>query len=285
MEFIEAPSYRARKPSDESRCAAPRRSAEGALAIDAAVPYLERALPAHESPAVVDTASPRILPPCAAQHSVRWTADAVLNPQPYFLGIPLPRALGSAVAERRLSFLAGRYCARQAMRRCRPASAETIIAVGKGQAPVWPDGVVGSITHDGQFVSAAVASRDEAAALGIDTESLLTREAADEILPSVARPEELQVVEKAGLERAVALTLIFSAKESLFKCLYPSVGRYFDYLDVAVVAVQLPEHRAELELLAPLKPSLSPGRRFGASFEIGDDHVHTGCFVPANDTL
>ncbi|MBF4190154.1 4'-phosphopantetheinyl transferase superfamily protein, partial [Serratia ureilytica] len=68
------------------------------------------------------------------------------------------------------------------------------------------------------------------------------------------------------------LTLTFSAKESLFKALYPQVRRYFDFLDARMVAVDAQRQTFELALLTTLTPHCCAGRRFArAVWREGDD--------------
>ncbi|MGL6523541.1 4'-phosphopantetheinyl transferase superfamily protein, partial [Aeromonas dhakensis] len=83
------------------------------------------------------------------------------------------------------------------------------------------------------------------------TEQTLTLELVDSLTPTLP----------AGwrCSRAEALTLIFSAKESLFKALYPRVGRYFDFLDARWLAMT--EQTLTLELVDSLTPTLPAGWR------------------------
>ncbi|SUI55146.1 Uncharacterised protein [Serratia marcescens] len=54
------------------------------------------------------------------------------------------------------------------------------------------------------------------------------------------------------------LTLTFSAKESLFKALYPQVRCYFDFLDARMVAVDTQRQTFVLALLKTLTPNCPP---------------------------
>jgi 4'-phosphopantetheinyl transferase EntD len=75
-------------------------------------------------------------------------------------------AVASALPGRRAEFVTGRVLARQALAALgiRPAS----IPVARSGAPVWPPGVVGSITHCVGLRACAVGRRDEHAGIGID---------------------------------------------------------------------------------------------------------------------
>lgn len=66
--------------------------------------------------------------------------------------------------------------------------------------------------------------------LGIDLEKKLSKECVIEIKSSIISLDEENLILKSKLSFEDAFTLIFSAKESLFKALYPSVRAYFDFL-------------------------------------------------------
>ena len=77
----------------------------------------------------------------------------------------LPQALRHAIQKRQREFLAGRWCAEQALQRL--AAGSTHVAMAEDRAPIWPNGVVGSITHSGNFAAAAVAWAADIAGLGV----------------------------------------------------------------------------------------------------------------------
>lgn len=64
------------------------------------------------------------------------------------------------------------------------------------------------------------------------------------------------------------LTLAFSAKESLFKTLYPQVRCYFDFLDARMTAVDVQRQTFVLELLKTLTPHCPADRRFSGRFGV-----------------
>jgi 4'-phosphopantetheinyl transferase EntD len=122
-------------------------------------------------------------------------------------------AVVRAVAKRRREFAFGRACARAAL------GANVSIAVGPGGAPIWPVGVSGSITHTDDYAAAAVT---RAGYIGIDVESLARIAEIENLASRVALPSE----------RAVPVGVVFSAKESVYKCLYPTAGRFLEFADV-----------------------------------------------------
>ncbi len=134
------------------------------------------------------------------------------------------------MSPRRLSsFRHGRHCARLAMRGIgEPFRA---IPMGKNREPIWPQDLVGSITHSGSSAAAVVAKKHLLAGLGIDLETRGTLR--DEIRDLICLPEELTML-KASKHSAVDARVIFSAKESIYKCLWPQLGRYIDFKDVQI---------------------------------------------------
>jgi len=191
-----------------------------------------------------------------------------------FAGIALPAELERAVAKRRLEFLAGRSCAREAIARLLGRPFESSIAVGVDRAPQWPEGVVGAITHTHGFAAAAVAGTGDARGLGLDTEPILSPEAMEAVATQATVPGELDALAAVGLPAAHLLTVVYSAKESLFKCLYPRVGHYFDFRDARIVEVSESFRSFAAELRTPLG-ELAAGTRLGGTFAIGDGLVHT----------
>ena len=60
-----------------------------------------------------------------------------------------------AVEKRRREFSAGRTCARQALREL--GCADAPIVHNQNGAPLWPPGIVGSITHSNTYAAAVAA--------------------------------------------------------------------------------------------------------------------------------
>ncbi|MGO4684078.1 4'-phosphopantetheinyl transferase family protein [Hyphomicrobium sp. 2TAF46] len=137
-----------------------------------------------------------------------------------------------AVPRRRLEFAKGRDCARKAMASLGHANAS--LPRGPDRMPVWPDDLVGSITHTGTWTAAAAARRDQGfLAIGIDLEP--ADELAFDLWDWVCTPaerESLAVV--CGVTPGVAAHLIFCMKEAAFKCQYPISGAMLEFADLAV---------------------------------------------------
>ena len=138
-----------------------------------------------------------------------------------------------AVPQRAQEFAAGRLCARRALAAL--GIAGFAIKSAADRQPIWPDGVVGSITHTAGFCAAAVAERRCADALGLDSE--VVGDVPVDIWPRICLPTELAWVGSLpASEQAAAITLIFSSKEAFYKCQYAVVGERLDFNDVRVEA-------------------------------------------------
>lgn len=138
------------------------------------------------------------------------------------------RALVTAVAPGRFrDFVLGRRCARLAIEGLGRTPAP--ILVGERRQPLWPEGVVGAITHTEGYVAAAVARAGEVASVGIDAE-------ADERLPDgverrIVRPDEQRLLALDDVGVAAVDRLIFSAKEAVYKAWFPLTGEWLGFLD------------------------------------------------------
>lgn len=103
------------------------------------------------------------------------------------------------------------------------------LLTGPSRAPIWPRGLIGSITHCEKYCAAAVAETKDLVAIGIDAEPW--REFPLDIRAHIATEQEyaLSDLDKADPR---SLAVLFSAKESVFKALNPATGLFFDFLSI-----------------------------------------------------
>jgi enterobactin synthetase component D len=165
------------------------------------------------------------------RYDVRAYHDALFSR----LGVDFPPTLERAVAKRRAEYLAGRHAARSALRAlgCVPSQ----VTATEDRAPLWPHGVIGSISHTSDLAMCSVALRTHLFALGIDTEKEIAPDMAREIAASIIGPAEQRYLGCLPLTLEHGVTLALSAKESLYKALYPHVGRFFDFSAAQLIEV------------------------------------------------
>lgn len=146
--------------------------------------------------------------------------------------LPEEMAFVSGAADvRRREFVAGRLASHSLLRRLnckiRP------ILVGRGRAPVFPSGIVGSISHLEDDCRVVMARDTAIASLGLDLVYAQPLEQAS-WATVLTRTERARLEGLAPADRGMAAILTFSAKESVYKCLYPLSGRWLDFQDVEI---------------------------------------------------
>lgn len=165
------------------------------------------------------------------------------------LMLDLPVSIKGAVAKRQVEYLAGRFLGRLAMQQSGMFDSEVPqVGIGLLRAPTWPERVTGSITHH-QYRACAVVLKQPLCAdnfVGVDTELWLTTQQALEIGKSIHTAEELQILVNAGFTTSQATSLLFSAKEALFKAICPFVGEYFGFEAVELKACSVIEDTAAI---------------------------------------
>ena len=190
--------------------------------------------------------------------------------------IAIPAELKNAVPSRRVDFAAGRYCAREALRVCSPASSQEVIAIGAQREPCWPAEVVGGIAHTRGYALAAVARAARWRGIGVDVERWLDDGAGARIGARIATDDELRtLVAQTGWTLAETLTAVFSAKETIYKCLFPEVKRYFGFSDAWVDAIDVGDGSFHARLSVTLTDDLPAGMALHGRFERHDEVVIT----------
>ncbi|VVN08791.1 hypothetical protein PS664_03692 [Pseudomonas fluorescens] len=187
-------------------------------------------------------------------------------------GVECPPAVARAVTRRQAEYLAGRCLSRRlwAERGQRPLQ----LGSGEHRQPLWPQAWVGSISHTSDIALSCLARSSEISLLGVDVEHWMTPEVARQISATVVDSREARYLETLGPFEHL-LTLVFSAKESLFKALYPQVGRYFGFEAARVVAIQWAAGLLILRVTQDLSPSVRAGMLFECFFQPGAGVVFT----------
>ena len=122
--------------------------------------------------------------------------------------------MAKAGQKRRRDFALGRACARSALSKL----GQDGVAIGRDQngAPLWPEGVAGSITHTTGYAAALVARLGQISGIGVDAERI--GGVTQNLWPRLFDAEECDYL--IGLEaedQKRAAALFFSAKEASHK--------------------------------------------------------------------
>lgn len=141
--------------------------------------------------------------------------------------LTLPPARRNAVAKRRSEFFAGRYLAKQALQE--KGSADLEVGADEKGCPLWPHGFRGSITHTNNYAACVIAQDQHLSALGIDIQDWMDEAAAEKLAPRILDQAEQRLLHQQHCSASFGVSLCFSAKESIFKALYPYIGHHFGY--------------------------------------------------------
>lgn len=154
--------------------------------------------------------------------------------------IEMPASVARSVPRRQAEFLAGRICA-QSILKIHGHTNHTV-SIGAYREPIWPEGIVGSITHTGRHAAAAICSdTNSVRGIGIDIEPIIGPDKLDDVRTLIISPEELNYLDSRAhaADSAYLLTLCFSAKECFFKAAFASVNDYFGFEAVEIIDIDL----------------------------------------------
>lgn len=234
------------------------------------------------------------LPPCCPTLTTHWPlpqalAHVVLVSSPFDPKkladgdfqrclIEPPASIQRSVAKRQAEFLAGRLCAREAMRLL--DGRRHVPLIGDDRAPVWPQDLCGSITHSTGWAAAIVTSKQHWRGLGMDVEQVMSSERASRLAGEILTADEMQRMAD-GPEHQVALrvTLTFSLKEALFKALYPIMLKRF-YFEHAELLEWSDTGHARLRLKIDLSEEWHSGKVLDAQFSVQDGQLLSLVSIP-----
>lgn len=184
-----------------------------------------------------------------------------------------PRAL----EKRRREFYLGRAAAHAALRRLLGTTPPPVLKGARGE-PLWPERVVGAITHTVDIGVAAVGRTEHTNGIGIDLERA-DRGVSPAVAHMVCTPRELRWVYESASEADLRLKMIFSAKESVFKAFYPIGKIFLDFMDA-----ELSWNTQERLFVGTLLRSVARQYRVGYGFTVGcrtgDGHIFTFMSLP-----
>ncbi len=137
-----------------------------------------------------------------------------------------------AVEKRRREIRTVRHCARQALDEL--GIPPVAVLPGERREPLWPTGVVGSMTHCTGYRAAAVARSGDLLTVGIDAEP--HEPLPPDILDAIALDEEqLRIAELAAADKTACWDrVLFCAKETVYKAWYPLTQRWLGFKDATV---------------------------------------------------
>jgi 4'-phosphopantetheinyl transferase EntD len=176
---------------------------------------------------------------------------------------------------RRAEFYAGRLCAARALRRLGCSETLVLPSITPLTHPTWPIGTVGSISHTGRssgnldglggaggltrgIAVSAAALCSYIRCLGVDIEEVVSEDQARDMQEFVIGQGEIEQNNVRSLLYAELFTLLFSAKECVYKSLFPITQIDLSFLDISV-RVKSDSGRFSFTVNKPLPESLRVG--------------------------
>lgn len=156
-------------------------------------------------------------------------------------------ALEKAVASRKMEFIAGRICAFEAAGKLKIELRE--LKSGEKREPLWPETLVGSISHTKNFAIALVDLKESSLSVGIDVEAIIDSKKIETMEKMVIDEDELRFLNTFG-DKKKAYTITFSAKEALYKLIFPLASVFFGFKEAKIISLDMTKGRFELELIS-----------------------------------
>jgi 4'-phosphopantetheinyl transferase EntD len=136
-----------------------------------------------------------------------------------------------AVEKRKKEVAAGRVLARRLLKKL--GYPERPLLNTPDRAPIWPEGVSGSIAHSRSLCIVAMSKAQNIRTLGVDTEE--EAPLPDELFGLVLVGEETRwLAAQPASERGVLAKLIFSAKECAYKAQFPLTKKILEFSEVTI---------------------------------------------------
>ena len=202
-------------------------------------------------------------------HQVDYDANGYHDGLYDEFGIRRPVGLLKWVPQRQAQFLAGRLAAKQALTSHKTTLAESQIAIGNHREPIWPTGCTGSISHSEQTSVACVNQQlTERGGVGVDIQSNINKDTINKIASTVLSEKDSLIMKRgvADLTESQLFTLLFSAKESVFKALFNTVGEYFDFQTVSVENIDFDLQQVTIKTTIALTKEIPEGTEINVSF-------------------
>lgn len=185
--------------------------------------------------------------------------------------IQFPNALLSAVAKRRCEYLSGRIAAQTLLKRVQ--NHDNVIQ-SQMRTPIWPRGWVGSISHTDQYAIAILIPQNKRYTPGIDIVEF-NPDAFEEIAEMFTNENERNLLIKNEIDYNLALHIVFSAKESLYKSIYPQVNKFLGFETSIVTNINIKNQTITLQLVNTLTANLPAGYLHTAYYQIDKNKVVT----------
>ena len=156
-------------------------------------------------------------------------------------------------ATRRLEYLRARYLIRSI------TGWSEALPSSKHGSPAWPTGWIGSISHKNGHVAVALSKEQALIGIGIDVEAC--GKVHGRLENRIMGPEESKLIDMYEniFSREDLLALVFSFKESIFKCVFPLGLKMFYFHDAKLEDIDLSRSAVRARLTMDASPQTPSG--------------------------
>lgn len=196
-------------------------------------------------------------------------------------GIALPSRIAASAHKRQVEYFHGRLAARYAL--ASYGLEKFQVETGMMGEPVWPSGIIGSITHSQYYAAAVALPSGRNGGIGIDIERFVDHDEDMAVSHQIVSARELMYLSSLsfGMTLSDLVIIVFSAKESFYKAAFRLVGRFFDFHAVEVIFLCLVNRTLRLRVKETLCPDLPVGAVIRIAFSFVDEStVCTSCSLP-----
>lgn len=197
-----------------------------------------------------------------------------IRPTAYSIPVEEFELVKTATNKRINEFSAGRFCAHKLL--AASGMDNGPILIGKHREPLWPAGIIGSITHSKDLAGAVLCPDDICTGIGFDIETIKPFNQA--ISKYICTPAEFEwLIEQKGRDSASLILLLFSIKESIFKCLFHATGYKYTFKDIQL-APDIQNNTARATL-ADKKDYPGLDKALTVRFHIDNQHIFSSAVL------
>jgi enterobactin synthetase component D len=183
------------------------------------------------------------------------------------LWLPHHAQIMSCGRKRKTEHLAGRIAAVHALGEY---GKKAVPGIGERRQPLWPEGLFGSISHSATTALAVVSPYP----VGLDIEAIFTPHTATDLADSIIDCHEQQILQISPVPFPLALTLAFSAKESVYKAFSTQATELPGFASAQITAITATQ--LTLQIMPSFSASLA-GRNINVYWTPRDNNIITLC--------
>ena len=103
---------------------------------------------------------------------------------------------------------------------------------------------------------------------------------ASQLIPMLTTAPEYERIQRQVADEQLLATIVFSAKEAVYKSLYPILGQRMDFPEVSIQNIDCIEKRFSFTLVPHIASRLPEPPNLVGRFDVVDGLIYSGVFWP-----